>query len=177
MSLNAYLRMTGERQGEIKGSVVKAGREDSIKVIAANHEIGSSKESNSRSIRGSFGGISGKAQHKPFFITKEVDQSSPLIYKMFLENENISDWKLQFWQPSTSGTEIQHYSVELINAKVTDISFEMLNNMYEENRNHKEREHISFYYQKIRWTWEDGGITAEGDWTVTSWNENLKSVI
>ncbi len=30
MALNAYLRLTGEVQGEIKGSVTQAGREDSI---------------------------------------------------------------------------------------------------------------------------------------------------
>ena len=26
------------------------------------------------------------------------------------------------------------------------------------------REHVSFTYQKIIWTYEDGGITAEDDW-------------
>lgn len=29
---------------------------------------------------------------------------------------------------------------------------------------HREREHVSFVYQKITWTWEDGGITSEDDW-------------
>ena len=40
----------------------------------------------------------------------------------------------------------------------------MLNNKYPENTQHKEREHISFCYQKITWTWMDGGITASDDW-------------
>ena len=29
---------------------------------------------------------------------------------------------------------------------------------------HEVREHISFTYQKITWTFEDGGITSEDDW-------------
>jgi type VI secretion system secreted protein Hcp len=41
---------------------------------------------------------------------------------------------------------------------------EMLNNKYPENMQHKEREHVSFCYQKIEWTWMDGGITAMDDW-------------
>ena len=40
----------------------------------------------------------------------------------------------------------------------------MLNNKYPENMQHKEREHISFCYQKVIWTFEDGGITSEDDW-------------
>ena len=59
---------------------------------------------------------------------------------------------------------MQHYSVELLNASVCEIRQEMLNNKYPENMQHKEREHVSFAYQKITWTWEDGGISAEDDW-------------
>ena len=84
--------------------------------------------------------------------------------KMLTDNENVSEWKLKFWQPSATGQEVQHYTIELTNASVSKIRTEMLNNKYPENMQHKEREHISFCYQKIIWTWEDGGITAEDDW-------------
>ncbi|HRI69004.1 MAG TPA: type VI secretion system tube protein Hcp, partial [Polyangium sp.] len=39
MALNAYLRLKGQKQGEIKGSVTQKGREGSIMVIAVSHEI------------------------------------------------------------------------------------------------------------------------------------------
>jgi type VI secretion system secreted protein Hcp len=157
MALNAYLRLTGETQGEIKGSVTQRGREDSIMVIAASHEVISPRDAAS-------GLPSGKRQHKPITITKEVDKSSPLLYRALVDNENITEWVLQFWRPSRTGKEEQFYTVELVNASIAGIQFEMLNNKYPENMQHKEREHVSFCYQRIIWTWVDGGITAEDDW-------------
>jgi len=157
MALNAYLNLTGETQGKINGSVTRAGREDSIKVIAVNHEVASPRDAAS-------GLPTGKRQHKPFVITKEVDKSSPLLYQLLTNNENITEWDLRFWRPSRSGKEFQYYTVELVNATISGIQLEMLNNKYPENMKHREREHISFVYQKITWTWEDGGITSEDDW-------------
>ena len=54
--------------------------------------------------------------------------------------------------------------MQLQNASIAGIRHEMLNNKYPENMKHKEREHLSFCYQKIIWTWVDGGITADDDW-------------
>jgi type VI secretion system secreted protein Hcp len=157
MALNAYLRLTGEIQGEINGSVTQAGREDSILVISVGHQVTSPRDAAS-------GMPTGKRQHKPITITKEVDKSTPLLYMALANNENITDWNLRFWRPSHSGKEIQFYTVQLVNARVVDIRFEMLNNNYPENMQHAEREHVSFTYQKIIWTYENGGITAEDDW-------------
>ena len=157
MALNAYLTLTGETQGEIKGSVTQANRADSIMVISTNHEVISPRDAAS-------GLPTGKRQHKPFTITKEVDKSSPLLYNALVKNENITAWKLQYYAPSSAGEENQHYTVELVNCSIAGIKHEMLNNKYPENMQHKEREHIAFCYQKITWTWMDGGITADDDW-------------
>lgn len=157
MALNAYLWLKGETQGDIRGSVTQRGRENSILVIAANHEVISPRDAAS-------GLPTGKRRHAPFTITKEVDVSSPLLYSALVNNENIREFKLEFWRPSNTGQEVQFYTVELENASISEIRFEMLNNKYPENMQHKEREHVSFCYQKIIWTWMDGGITAEDDW-------------
>lgn len=157
MALNAYLKLEGETQGQVKGSVTQVGREDSIMVIAVNHEILTPRDAAS-------GMATGKRQHKPLVITKEVDKSTPLLYNILTNNENCTKWSLEFWQPSSSGKEFQHYTIELINANLCSIKLEMLNNKYPENMQLKEREHVAFTYQKIIWTWNDGGITAEEDW-------------
>ena len=83
---------------------------------------------------------------------------------VLVNNENIKDWELRFWQPSKTGKEAQFYTVQMLNASIAGIRGEMLNNKYPENMQHTEREHVSFCYQKIVWTWQDGGITAEDDW-------------
>lgn len=162
MALNAYLKLKGQRQGEIKGSVTQKGRENKIMVIAVNHEIISPRDPAS-------GLPTGKRMHKPFTITKELDKSSPLLYNALTTNENISEWELQFWTPqlkaaSGVGTEVQHYTVKLTNANIANISFKMANNKHPDLMKFAEYEEVAFTYQKIEWTWNDGGITAGDDW-------------
>ena len=135
MALNAYLKMKGETQGKIKGSVTQKGREGSFIVIAVDHEVISPTDEAS-------GLPTGKRQHRPLTITKEVDISSPQLWNLLCNNENISEWELQFWQPGRSGREQQHYTINLIDARIAGIRFEMLNNKYPENMQHKEREHV-----------------------------------
>ena len=157
MALNAYLKLTGDTQGEVKGSCTQAGREDSMEIIGVSHEVTSPRDAAS-------GLPTGKRVHKPLTVTKAIDKATPLLMNLLTNNENISSWKIQYWRPSRAGKEEQHYTVELVNASVSSIRVEQLNNKYPENMKHEVREHISFTYQKIIWTWEDGGITAEDDW-------------
>ena len=153
MALNAYMTLTGETQGEIKGGVTQAGREDSIAVYAVDHLV--------HAPLGVNGLPSGSREHSPLVITKEVDKSSPLLINALVTNENITDLALRFWQPSPVGVEVQFYTIVLANASIVGLKTEMLNNKYPENMQHREREKVSFTYQTITWTWEDGGISAE----------------
>jgi type VI secretion system secreted protein Hcp len=157
MALNAYLKLKGQKQGQIKGSVTQKGRADKIMVIAMQHEVTSPRDAAS-------GLPTGKRQHHPLVITKEVDKSSPLLYNALVNNENITEWELQFWQPSATGVEKQHYTIQLVNASIAWVRSIMPNNKHPELTKFAEYEEIGFCYQKIIWTWMDGGITAEDDW-------------
>jgi type VI secretion system secreted protein Hcp len=163
MALNAYLKLKGQKQGMIKGSVTQKGREGKIMVIAVSHEIVSPRDAAS-------GLPTGKRQHKPFVITKELDKSSPLLYNALVNNENIAEFELQFWTPQItgaaggSGAEKQHYTVKLTNANIASIDFRMANNKHPDLVRFAEYEEIAFTYQKISWTIVDGGITAQDDW-------------
>jgi len=162
VALNAYLKLKGQKSGPVKGSVIQKGREDSIMVIAVNHEIVSPRDAAS-------GLPTGKRMHKPLTITKELDKSSPILYQMLVNNENISEWELLFWTPQIkatggSGTEVQHYTVKLTNANIANIHFVMPNNKDDVKKKFAEYEEVSFTYQKIEWLWKDGGITGTDDW-------------
>ena len=162
MALNAYLKLKGQKQGEIKGSVTQKGREGKIMVIAVSHEIVSPRDAAS-------GLPTGKRMHKPLVITKELDKASPLLLQMLTHNENIPEFELQFWTPQVkatggAGMEVQHYTIKLTNANIASISFRMLNNKNPELTRYTEYEEIAFTYQKIEWLWNDGGIMAMDDW-------------
>ncbi len=120
MALNAYLRIKGEKTGDVKGSVTQKGREGRIMVIAASHAIVSPRDPQS-------GLPTGKRMHKPFIITKESDKSSIVLYNMLVNNENILEWELQFWSPSATGREVPSHTVKLMNANIASINFCMPN--------------------------------------------------
>jgi type VI secretion system secreted protein Hcp len=157
MALNAYLRLKGQKTGDIKGSVTQKGREGKIMVIAVSHEIVSPRDPAS-------GLPTGKRMHKPMVITKELDKSTPLLYNVLVNNENLTQWELQFWRPSATGAEQQHFTIKLTNANIASITERMPNNKNPELMKYETYEEVAFTYQKIEWTWTDGGITAMDDW-------------
>jgi type VI secretion system secreted protein Hcp len=157
MASNAYLKLKGQKQGQIKGSATERGREDSIVVIAVTHEVSSPRDAAS-------GQASGKRMHKPFIITKELDRSSPQLYAALVNNENLLEWTLQFFRPDRTGAEKQNYTVKLTNASIASIQFVMPNTKDSELAKLTEYEQVGFTYEKIEWTWVDGGVTAVDTW-------------
>jgi type VI secretion system secreted protein Hcp len=127
---------TGQRQGAITGD----GPNGSIVLIGVSHEIISPRDPAS-------GLPTGKRQHKPFTVTKELDRSTPLLLEALVTNENLSTVTFTY----TKGGQ-PFMTVKLTNANVAS------------NKQVGGAETIEFTYQKITWTWLDGGITAEDDW-------------
>jgi type VI secretion system secreted protein Hcp len=148
-ALNAYLKLKGQKQGDIKGSVAQKGREGAIKVIAVSHEILSPRDAAS-------GLPTGKRQHKPLVITKELDKSSPLLFQALVQNENFPSLELTVFGINAKGIEAPEYTIKLTNAKLSAVRMVQVGD--------KMAQEVSFTYQKIEWTWVDGGITAMDDW-------------
>ena len=162
MALNAFLSLKGQIQGNIIGSVIQKGREGKIMVIAVSHEVNSPRDPAS-------GLPTGYRQHSPLIITKELDQSTPLLYTALKNNEKMTTFELQFWalqklSGSGNGVEKQHYTIRLTNAQICDIRFTMLNNKNPELMRYAEYEEVAFTYQKIEWIWHLGNKIAMDDW-------------
>jgi type VI secretion system secreted protein Hcp len=158
-ALLVYMTATGETQGEIKGGVNQAGREDSMAITEFGHGVGAPVDSAS-------GLPSGKRQHRPIRVTKEIDKATPILLNVLTNNETLTSVTFRFFRPSSSGAEQQYYTVELVNAHIVNI-----------NQSNQTRlppnwddvpapalETLTLVYEKIIWTWEDGGIIAEDNW-------------
>jgi type VI secretion system secreted protein Hcp len=132
-------------------------------VIAVSHSIVSPRDPQS-------GLPTGQRLHKPFVFTKELDKATPLLYNIICTNENITSAIFKFWSPQKSiatqgtGSEFQHYTVELTNANIASYDFRMANIRHPDLVKFAEYEEVALTYQKIQWTWNDGGITAADDW-------------
>ncbi|AKT38892.1 type VI secretion system tube protein TssD [Chondromyces crocatus] len=159
MALNAYLKLNASRQGQILGSVTQKGREGTIAVIAAHHMVVGPRDPAS-------GRPMGKRMHMPFVITKEVDRSSPLLYSVLCNNENLSSVDLQFYTPDRTGVERPHFAVSLTNANISSIDYRMPNSKNPHTARLPAREEIAFTYEKISWTWLEGNISAADDWAM-----------
>lgn len=155
--LNAYLKIKAAKQGDIKGSVTQKGREDTIMVIAVDHEIVSPRDAAS-------GQATGKRQHKPLTITKEIDKSTPLLRTVLTTNENLPEVTLNFYAASRAGAEAQHFTIKLKNARIAGIRHVMPNNKDPELTKLAAYEQVSFVYEEITWTWNDGGLSATDNW-------------
>ena len=159
MGLNAYLTLKGQKQGSINGSVTRKGHENSILVHSFSNEIIDPRDPAS-------GLPTGKRQHEPVTIVKEVDQSSPKLWNALVDNETLIAWELQFWSLDATlpDEEKQIYAISLTNASIASMHQFMDDNQTPALATLPLQEEISFTYQKIEWTWTDGGITATDDW-------------
>lgn len=141
-----HLRLKGETQGDIYGSCKIKGREETTVVEAYVHEVVSPRDAAS-------GLPTGKRQHSPVVITMRIDKSTPLLYNVLVNNENLTEVSFEFWRKTSTGSDQQYFTVDLINASIGGIKMGA-----------RDQVEVSFYYQKITWTWVDGGITSEDDW-------------
>jgi type VI secretion system secreted protein Hcp len=159
MALGAYLTILPERHPPVRGSVTQKGREGKIMVHAVSHSIVAPRDPAS-------GKPTGKRAHKPLTCTKDLDQSSPVLYALLTGNENIREALLEFWTTSPTGVEKQHYTVRLVNATISGITFRLPNTRNPRLAKLPELEEVSFTYQSIEWTWNEGNITAVDNWEV-----------
>lgn len=147
-ALNAYLKLKGQKAGDIKGSVTQKGREGAIKVIAASHEIVSPRDPAS-------GLPTGKRQHKPFVFILEIDKSTPQLMNAIATNEKLPSATFEMGG-GKDGAAL--YRINLINASVAAFEFVTL-----DDKNTAAIK-LTLTYQKIEWVHVEGGITAMDDW-------------
>lgn len=155
-----FMRLKGQRSGEIRGGVTQKGREGQIQVVDVHHAVVSPRDVAS-------GLPTGKRQHKPLELTIPLDRSAPLFYNMVATNETITDLQLHTWVPTIRtatgiGSEVLAYSIRLTNATIASV--EEIVKTDAAGANPKTLLKISLTYQRIEWTWNDGGITAMDDW-------------
>jgi type VI secretion system secreted protein Hcp len=111
-----------------------------IPVSAVSHEVISPRDPAS-------GLPTGKRQHKPITITAEWGATTPLFLNALVNNETLTSVLIGLLR---NGNQVA--TIKLTNASVSDYV------------QHGGSVSLSFTYQKIEWTWVDGGITASDDW-------------
>lgn len=156
--ITKFLKVTGQKQGSITGSVTEKGKEGTIAVLAIDHSIISPRDPAS-------GLPTGKRMHSPLVIVTHIDKATPLLYNALVNNENLPTVELDFYKPKANGKDALYFTIKLTNANISSVKQTNLNSDDDPQLGlFGEYEEVAFTYQKIEWTWIDGGITAQDDW-------------
>jgi type VI secretion system secreted protein Hcp len=128
----------------LKGS----GEELSFPVLTLAHEIISPRDAAS-------GLPTGKRQHKPFSITKQVDKSSPALFKACIEGEPLNVEITTFLR--RGGRYVPIVTTRLDNAFIATIG--------PQSADDRPTEEVAFYYNKISFSYAETGTTVEDFWS------------
>ncbi len=158
MALPAYLTLTGEKQGAIKGSCTQKGRENTILVQAVEHDVSIPRDPQT-------GLATGKRVHHPLTIVKAIDKSSPLLYMALTTGEHLKSVELKWYQINEKGQEENYFITALEDAIIVSMKSWKKNTLDPAFSHLGDMEDVSFTYRKIMWRWVKDGIESEDDWS------------
>jgi len=160
MPMPFHMTVTGKNQGDFGDGGLQAnisGRPGSL-CQAAHHTVLTPRDIQT-------GLPTGKRQHQPFKVTKEIDKLTPKIYHALCTGEQLSDVTFKYYIISPQGTETNYYTVKLVDAIIVEVTHWVPNCHDSSMSQFRHEEDVSYTYRHIEWTWEDGGIMATDDWT------------
>lgn len=153
-----YLTLKGQKQGPIDGGTAEKGQEKKLKVYGLLHGLQSPRDPAS-------GLPTGKRRHGMLQISIGLDKAVPKLWNILVCNENIPSWKLEYYSAIHKGSASGQagtghallYTIQLTNANICNMeNLTTVNGVI--------MFLVGFTYQKIEWTWVDGGVTAMDDW-------------
>ncbi|MGQ9366174.1 Hcp family type VI secretion system effector [Azospirillum sp. ST 5-10] len=166
MALNAYLAITGAKQGNITkgastadsiGNSYQEGHEDQSMIFAFNTNMTVPRDPQS-------GQPTGARVHEPVRITKQVDKASPLLCQALASGETLSDITLEVFRTSATGQIEKFYTVKWTDAILVRHSYATELTLNAETSALPNLEVIEFTYRKVEWTHEKAGTSGSDDW-------------
>jgi len=169
-----YMTLKAQKQGEIKGDVTIKGHENSIELDSISWGQASPRDPSS-------GLPTGKRQMKPLYIRSKYSKASPLLMNAAAANENLTkctitcvrlgDMKGIGAAAGGKGGLQSYLTIELTNATISE--FKVVTETTESggeakqiSSGHDLTTEVGFVFQKITWTWLNGGIVASDDWSL-----------
>jgi type VI secretion system secreted protein Hcp len=153
MAANVFLKVTGAKQGQIKGGVTQKGREGTIPVTAFSYGVISPRDSAS-------GLPTGKRQHRPVLVTSPTGPQTPKLFEALVTNEDLTAVELDVYEPNRTGVESLALTIKLTNASQAELDVDEQPSGAAETL----ADHYSFTFQKIEVTWVPGKIVGSDDW-------------
>lgn len=157
MASPIHLWLTDDGNADIPGSSDVQGREGSIEVVSHYHDVSVPTDDNT-------GKLTGSRVHAPFGFTKEIDASSPYLYKAVTTGQTLKEAIFSFYRTNDAGQEVEYFATKLENVKVVKVAPKMydIKDPTKEKYNHLEQ--VELRYEKITWIYKDGNLKHDDSW-------------
>lgn len=158
MEFSGYMKIEAEVQGNIEGSSIRKGRENSIDLFSFKHELKLPFQSQQNI-------SNGPVIHQPLAIVKEVDKSTPKLYQALVEKEKLNKVVLEWYRFTKTGEEQVYYRIELSKAYIVSIAPWTPELEQSDTEYLRFMENITLAYEGITWSWgPDGDVTYQTNW-------------
>ncbi|HEX8792345.1 MAG TPA: type VI secretion system tube protein TssD [Polyangiaceae bacterium] len=163
-AIDAYLYVSGPK-GEIQGHSARDPR--ATTVLEFTHGTTSPRDLQS-------GLATGKRMHEPITLVMKMDTATSQMWKALKQNDKLQV-KVAFYRPAVSaitGTppaaQQPYHTLTLGDAAIEKLEIVSPDKVQDPgSKTGAEYLKVQFTYQKIEWTWTDGGkTTAADDWTL-----------
>lgn len=153
------MKVEGKVQGWIKGDITSTwkGAADEIEVMSWSHATVSPRDAHT-------GLATGRRMHQAVEAIGKLTKAAPLLWNALNLNEQLKSVRINCWSQGKAGqgaTVAIFYTVELQNANISEFEHVV------EESDGSMFYRMKFTFEKITYTWKDGGITAEDTWELT----------
>lgn len=157
----AYLFLENSSGTPIIGGSEVLGREGAIEVLQLNHSVNVPHDGNSGKL------MSGR-RHVPLSIVKEMDKSSPYLFKAACTNEKLVKATVKWYRTNAAGMEEEFMHTVMENVCIVSLS-PSLHNIKDPERSSPPTETLALMYEKLTWKYLDGNIQYTDGWSYGWW--------
>lgn len=157
MAIPAYLWLIDDKGQPIHGDTHVKGREGSIEVLAASHEVAIPTDRDT-------GAVTATRKHGAFLLTKAVDASSAYLYKACCTGQTLHSAILKWYQIATTGQEQEYYRHTLESVKIMRVQHLMYDIKQAQYDQHPHLEQVELRYAAITWNYLKGNISHADSW-------------
>ena len=110
---HVFCKVEGQRQGIIKGDTTVKGQENNLTILSIASGVQIPFDAAS-------GQATGKRQHQPLTIVKNLDQASPKLFLPAVTNENLKQVDCFFYHTTPNGLQQAFFHIQLQNAHIVE---------------------------------------------------------
>ena len=162
MALQAWMSITGTKQGPFKGETTDATRKNKwMPVLGFSCNVTSPHDPIT-------GMSSGKRSWTPITVIKQWGAASPQILTALTTNESLATVEFEFERTNADGTTVVYQSITLVNASLAAVNQSTANASSPQPANSEvnlsELEQLQFVFQMIEVSNQDGPTSFSDNW-------------